>query len=78
MILGPVRHRFGAHRSYNSLSAGSKQVTRAGSARIVTFPREESKVGVKADESERGTLGRLNTERDWLLMVVEVGDALPD
>ena len=57
-------HRFGAHKSYSSLSAGSKHVTMAGSARIVTFPRGKSKVGAKADESDRGMLGRLNTERD--------------
>ena len=73
----PGFYRFGAHKSYNSLSAGSKHVTKAGSTRIMTFPRGESKVGAKADETDRGMLGRPNTERDWLLSVVDVGDASP-
>lgn len=52
-------------------------MTRAGSVRIVTFPRGKSKEEIRADEVDRAMPGRLKTEREWLLMVVEVGDASP-
>lgn len=70
--MGYECHLFGAQRSYNSLSIGSKQVTRDGSARIVTLCP-----GVpKLDDVVMGKVAR-KTERERLDNVVEVGEASP-
>lgn len=57
-------HFFGTHRSYNSLSAGSKQVSMEGSARTIGFLLLGVPEGVKIPRRED-----IETSRDKLCAV---------
>lgn len=70
---------FGAHKSYNSLSAGSKQVTRVGSARIMILRAGVSRLKVLPlcnVESEKGDWVE-EKAREPLEMVEDEGDISP-
>lgn len=76
-IRGLRPHCFGAHRSYSSLSAGSKHVTSEGSDRITTL-----RAGVANVEAGATGMGRYSERdgsrmRERFEMVDDVGEASP-